>query len=165
MFTHNMSNKTQTEFAFRKCGPLAPNVFNPFAPLIKKPKELVTSGLRHKIDTHAVINILKSKFGSIIDCPLMLIPKIDTLNLTERQKAHYFKALYQSLPKIDRVDEEGQTELTYDHMYNKYYKDTNLDLVKPPDFRNFIYSCKDNKTPLKKLYEKEYFKFSRFDSI
>lgn len=162
-----MSNKPQieTEFAFRKCGPLNSHVFNPFAPLIRKPKELITSGLRHKIDTHAVVNILKAKFGNIIDWPLELIPKVYSLSLTDRQKAHYFKALYQVLPKVYKVDEEGTMDLSYGHMYEKYYKDVDIGAIKPPDRRNFIYSCENNNTPLKTLYEREYYKYSRFESL
>lgn len=149
----NKDNK-ETEFAFRKCGALVSNVFNPFAPIIKKPKELITSGLRHRIDTHAVTNIIKAKFGSLIDCPLELIPKVHTLYLTDRQKAHYFKALYQACPQI-----------TYADMYETYYRGTDIASITPPDRRNFIWSCENNATPLNKLYEREYFKFSRFDSL
>lgn len=146
---------TRTEFAFRRCGALASHVFNPFAPTIRRPKEFIKSGLKHKIDTHAVVNILKAKFGNIIDCPLQLIPKIYTLHLSDRQKAYYFKALYQAIPR-DR---------TYSHMYNTYYKDTNIANIQPPDKRTFIYSCMNNNTSLNKLYEKEYYKYSRYDSL
>jgi hypothetical protein len=146
---------TNTEFAFRKCGALASHVFNPFAPMIRKPKEFIKSGLKHKIDTHAVINILKAKFGNIIDCPIQLIPKVDTLHLTDRQKAHYFKALYQAIPRTK----------TYSHMYTIYYKDTVISHIQSADKRKFIYSCMNNNTPLNKLYEKEYYKYSRYDSI
>lgn len=157
------STITETEFAFRKCGALASNVHNPFAPIIQKPKELITSGLRHKIDTHTIVNRIRAKFGDIIDCPLQLIPKMESLRLTERQKAHYFKALYQALPELYKRDKDP-TERTYAHMYDKYYKDVDISSVKP-DLRNFIYSCNHNSTYLKKLYEIEYFKFSRFDSL
>lgn len=144
----------EVEFAFRKCGPLNPNVSNPFAPIIRKPKQHITSGLRHKIDTHAVVNRLTLLFGNIIECPLELIPKLDTLLLTDRQKAHYFKALYQSLA----------VNKSYADMYNKYYKDSNCTSIKPYARRNFILSCKNNPTPLRNLYEREYCKYSRFDS-
>jgi len=158
------SNINSVEFAFRKCGPLNPNVYNPFAPMIRKPKEFITSGLKYKIDTHAIINILKARFGNIIDKPLELIPKIYTLGLTSRQSARYFKALYQALPLLFKNTTVNNIDINYSFMYYKYYHLTDLSKVKPFNKRHFIKSCKDNTTPLNKLYEIEYYKFSRFDS-
>lgn len=120
-------------------------------PCIQKP-ENIPDPLNKKGNYKAVINQIKNKYSKLIDCPIVMIKKINATNkyqLSNTRKALYYKALYQQL----------STDLTYDNMYRKYFEFKNLDEY-TLDEKIFINKCMNNKTPLNQLYKREYINYS-----
>jgi len=151
-----LNHQNTLDFQFKKSGTILPAVNFPWNPIIQKCKNF-PDPLHRKGKYGVIINQIKKKYGNFIDCPILIIKKINLTNkyeLNDIRKSLYYKALYQEttlqFPSIN---------LTYDYMYRKYFDLKNLDEYTLSE-KIFIEKCKNNNTPLIELYKREYIRFS-----
>jgi len=149
-------NFDDLDFQFRHCGPLNPNVGFPWNPMIHK----IVKKNHTDTDKHLMLNIIRkivAKTGNILGIPIEVIRKLETIQLTERQKALYFKSLYNLAPiYIYKIN------YTLGEMHNDYYSNVEVDtsgytLAQ----KGFISRCIGSDIPIVKVYKMEYMKYSR----
>ena len=149
----SISKTTNTDYQFRKSGPILSAINFPWNPLIQKPQN-VPDNLHKKGNYKTIIKKIINTYGNLIDCPIELIKQINKANkyeLTEKRKALYFKALFQETP----------VKLTYDYMYKKYFISETLENYTTNE-KMLINKCLNNTTPLVELYKREYLKYSKW---
>ena len=151
-FGYGTWDYSNLDFQFRRCGTLASTMTDPYAPIIQRKHTHITSGLKHVFDTHVIINRLRKLCGDTLDDPIHTIQIINRQLLSDRTRAMYYKALFQSVPRM-----YSDTQ-TLGDVYSKYYTYSTTKSA-------FVKKCCGSKTPSIELYELEYNKYSRSDSL
>ena len=144
------------DYQFRKSGPIHSSVNFPWNPLIQKPNSILDN-LHQKNNNKVIINQIIKNYGNLLDCPIEIIKKINLTNkyqLSDHRKVLYFKALFQEIPKyFPKID------LTYDHMYRKYFHNKLLNNYTLNE-KIFISKCVNNNKLFIEMYEREYIKYT-----
>ena len=150
--------KPKIDYQFKKTGPLSAAVVNPWAPCITKPpsiKQLIDVLNDNTVTMNKLLKTIKSP----LDCPIDVIKEINALPITERRKALYYRALYQSVHKFN----VGK-DFTLGDMYEKYYAEDGLRGAGYSVFeKNIIRNCKSNSGLIVDLYKREFFTYSKWN--
>ena len=84
-----------------------------------------------------------------IDCPVEIIRILNTLHLTRRKKALYYKVLFQETSYI----------YTLGQMYVQYFVDQTVSMADYSRLeKKFVYKCNYSDIPCRELYKWEYLK-------
>ena len=143
-------NFSALDCQFRHCGPLRPSVGDPWAPIIQRREPLkIPLECRVPSKNRPVLRVILNITGQNLDCPVEIIRKLNSLHLTRRKLALYYKVLFQETSYIHTL---GQ-------MYLHYYLNQHVSMTLYSNLeRKFVYKCNYSDIPCRELYKWEYLK-------
>jgi hypothetical protein len=146
------------DFQFSKSGPWCTNVNYPENPCIVKPSKLVPI-IDSPIDIYQTIEVIKSLLPDskdFLDNPILIINRIEKLNLTNAKKAHYYRYLY-------LYTKSTVPMFTMKKLYTKYYDGYCLNgLGYTWKERERINKCQFSDLFISDLYKDAFFEYSRY---
>ena len=131
-------------------GPLNSHVGDPWAPILHRQTPLgIPLETRDQKKNRPVLRVICSLSNYHIDCPVDLIRRINSMPITRRKKALYYKVLYQETPVL----------YTLGQMYTNYYLHRTIDMSLYSNIeRKFVYKCNYSDIPSREMYKWEYLK-------
>lgn len=146
------------EFQFSKCGPWCSALNFPGNPTIVKPAQIVPI-IESPLEVSQTITVIKSLLPDskeFLDNPILIINKMEKLNLTNAKKAHYYRYLYIHMRK-------NFHSFRLTDLYTKYYEGWCLTgLGYTWKERELIRNCKDSEIHVSQLYMDAFFKYARY---